>query len=449
MVKRLLKFNFYKFISFGYFSDVPQRQLLFGYLTYIISGTILLCLPFSQKQCVSIIDNIFIAASAISTTGLTTVSVSDNYTFFGQIIILILIQLGGIGFMTLSSFLILRVVHYIPKHTNNVLVNEFTMPSGFEVNNLIRGIIYFTFGFELFGAICLFFIFNSLGVQQPIWTAIFHSISSFCTAGFGLYNDSFEQFKFHIGINSVIAVLSYAGGIGFIVLIDLWKKISIKSYNLTFTSRIIILITSILTIFGTLQLFFFEPTIQSFSYGNRVIAAFFQTMTAMTTVGFNTISISNLHLSSLMLLVVLMFFGASPSGTGGGVKSTTVSAVWAYVRCRLKGQKDIILFGNKIPEYRWQPAVSTFILYITILIFGTFLLTFTEKTDLMKILFECTSAIGTVGLSCGITGSLTVFGKIIITLLMYIGRVGVLTFGTALLYKHHQNEYNKSNDLAT
>lgn len=442
----LLKLNIEKLLTLGYFSKIPQKQLVYGYLSYMIIGTILLCLPFAQKEYTSIIDNFFTSVSAVSTTGLCTISVADNYTLFGQIIVLILIQLGGLGYITLSSYLVLRITRHFTTDENSVLSTEFTLPQGMTLQSLVRSIVTFTFIFEFLGAIALFFIFHLNGAEQPIWKGIFHSISAFCTAGFRLYNDSFEQFKFSAGANSVISILSFAGGLGFIVLLDFWRWLKIKNYKITFTSKVILLVSLLLTIFGTVQIFIFEPSIQNLDDYSKLTVSFFQTMTAMTTVGFNTIPISTLHSSTLMVIVVLMFIGASPSGTGGGLKSTTFTAVWSYIQQKLSLSKDVTFFGNKIPDYRVQSALTTFIFYTAVLFLGTYILTFTENANLMQLLFESGSALGTVGLSTGITGSLTSAGKFVIIGLMFLGRVGVITFGNAVLVKHHKTI--KDNDIA-
>jgi trk system potassium uptake protein len=447
MIKFLLRLDIEKFLSFGYFSKIPQKQLFIGYLSYIALGSVLLCLPFAQKSYTGILDNLFIATSAITTTGLVTVSISQHYTFFGQFVILLLIQLGGIGYMTLSSFVILKVSHHLPKIKSEVLNHSFSIPEGFEIRKLVRGIVMFTFAFELTGAILLYFIFLFKGADQPVWSAIFHSISAFCTAGFGLYDDSFEQFRYNTALNAVLATLSYAGGIGFIVLTDLREKVKNVHYKITFTSKIILVVTLLLSTAGTFYIFLFEPSIQHLDDYSKFTISLFQSMTALTTVGFNTIPIGQMHITSLMVLIVLMYIGASPSGTGGGMKSTTFSAVVAYIDSRMRLKKEVTLFGHQIPDYRWQAAISTFIFYTSILFTGTMMLTFTEGSDLKALLFECTSALGTVGLSCGITSSLSAFGKMIIVALMFVGRIGVLTFGMVLLNRHQRNIIQ--DDLAT
>lgn len=447
MIKKiLLRINLEKILTFGYYSNIPQRQILFGYFTYMLIGAILLCLPFSQKEYTGIIDNLFTSVSAVSTTGLCTVSVADNYTFFGQLVILILIQLGGLGYMTLSSYLVLRITNHFTTNENSILKTEFSLPEGITMQSLIRSIVNFTIIFEFLGAVFLFLNFYFNHETQPVWKAIFHSISAFCTAGFGLYNDSFEQFKYNSGINITISVLSMAGGFGFIVLLDFWRKFTKRNYKLLFTSKVILYMSIILLIFGTAQIYIFEPNIQNLNDYSKLTVSFFQSMTAMTTVGFNTIPISSLHASSIMVIVILMFIGASPAGTGGGLKSTTFTAVWAYIRYKLNFSKEIVFLNSKIPDYRVKTAITTFIMYAGVLLIGIYFLSFTENATLTQLLFEGASAIGTVGLSMGITGSLTTFGKLIIIMLMYLGRVGVLTVGNVILIKY-KKEINE-NDIA-
>jgi len=435
MKTNFLNSIFFKIISFGFYSKIPQKQILYGFFFYVLLGTFFLSLPFAQKEYIHLIDNLFNATSAISTTGLATISISDNYTFFGQIIILLLIQIGGIGYMSFSSFVILKMTNELSSSKTNVLSTEFSIPSNFNIIELVKSIITFTLVFELIGSIILFFVFINEGISEPVWNAIFHSISAFCTAGFSLFNDSFEQLKLNSVLNITVSVLSYLGGIGFIVLLDFWKRIKSKEHTITFTSKIILFVTLFFTVFGTIQLALFEPSIQQYNDYEKLTLAFFQTMTSLTTVGFNTISITNLHPSSLMLIVILMYVGASPSGTGGGLKSTTLSAIFAFLFSKLTLKQDVTLLGKKIPDYRVNSALSIFIFYTSILFIGSYILTFTENANLLQILFECGSALGTVGLSTGITGTLTNFGKIIITLLMFVGRVGVITIGNALLIR--------------
>lgn len=435
---RILRYDFETLLTFGFTSKHPYRQLTLGYFSYVIFGTILLCLPFMTTafQPVKIIDNLFTATSAISTTGLSTVDVAKSYTLLGQIVILVLIQLGGIGYMTMSSFIMLRLTKHFTMIKKNLMEAEFAIPGNFNVNNMVQSIVSFTFIFEITGAILLYIMFSSSGAENPLWSAIFHSVSAFCTAGFSIYSDNLMQFDTNIGVNLVIMILSYAGAMGFIVMIDLWKKFSVKKYKITFSTKIIVLITILLSVWGTLQMFFFEPELKSYSGFNRLLVSLFQTMSALTTVGYNTVNIGNLLPITLLTITSIMYFGASPSGTGGGLKSTTTSAVFAFTKSKLSQERDVFLFGRRLPTYRVDTALTTFILYTTFLFGGSYLLTAVEsKGTYEQLLFEAASALGTVGLTTGITFGLTAAGKIILTMLMYIGRVGVLTIGFAMLMR--------------
>ncbi|MEN6307030.1 MAG: potassium transporter TrkG [Anaerohalosphaeraceae bacterium] len=413
----------------------PVRNVVLGYLMYVITGWILLSLPFFHRLgCTAgALDHLFTSTSAVSTTGLATVSIADTYNIWGQFIVMVLIQLGGIGYMTLTSFVVLAQKKPLTKSRIEVANVVFTLPESFKIYKFIKSVIVFTFVIELFGAAALYLVFRNAGLSDPIWSAIFHSVSSFCTAGFGLYNNSFENFSGHFWINMIIAVLSYLGAVGFIVSVDIWRKIRGKIDRVTLTTKIILWSTLYISLTGTLLFFITEPSIQSFSTDKRLLASFFQTMAALTTVGFNSIPIGSVSRASLLLITTLMVIGASPAGTGGGLKCTTFTALWGLAVSTLKGQKDVSFWGRVIPEQRVRLAAASFCFYIVFLLVGVYFLSLTDSaTDFEKLLFEAASALGTVGLSTGITASLSVMSKIIIIGLMYAGRIGPLTFGLAM-----------------
>lgn len=417
----------------------PVRNVALGYLIYIVIGWILLSLPFSHRNgsSASALDHLFISTSAISTTGLVTVSVSDTYNFFGQLIVIALIQLGGIGYMTFGSFIILAQNKPLSKTRMDIANVVFAMPASFRIYKFIKSVILFTAVIEASGAILLYIVFHHAGVEKPLWPALFHSISAFCTAGFGLYNNSFESFSGHFWVNVVIAVLSYLGAVGFIVFVDVWRKIRGKIEQVTLTTKIIFWSTFYISLIGTLVFFITEPSIQSVPADKRLLASFFQAMTAQTTVGFNTIPIGAVSKASLLLIITLMVIGASPAGTGGGLKSTTFSALWGLAVSTLRGQKAVSFWGRVIPEQRVRLAAASFCFYVVFLLFGVYFLSLSDSTiDFEQLLFEAASALGTVGLSTGITASLSVMSKIIIIGLMYAGRIGPLTFGLAMFVNH-------------
>ncbi|MGB0176065.1 MAG: TrkH family potassium uptake protein [Owenweeksia sp.] len=414
----------------------PQLNLVLGFLLYTIIGWLLLCLPVFHNTSISILDNLFISTSAISTTGLVTVSVGDDYNFWGQLIIMALIQVGGIGYMTLTTYYLLLTTSSITRWHQKIIGTAFTMPKSIQVSDFLKSVILFTLIMELLGAAGFYWAFRHEGVSggQALWDGVFHSVSAFCTAGFGLYNNSFEDFKDHTGINLIISILAICGSLGFIVITDLWYRIRGKTRKLTFTTMIILVGFLMLLAFGTLLTFFSEPQVQDLPIYTRWLTSFFQSMTAMTTVGFNTISTGALTLPILLSVVFLMYIGASPSGTAGGMKITTLTAMISILKSRLKGDKHVSFMGRRIPYERLYVATATFVLYTSIIFLATFLMSFTEKDqDLEDLLFEVASALGTVGLSVGVTGELSVTGKVLMIILMFTGRVGVLTFGFALL----------------
>lgn len=427
----------------------PLRLVILGYISYIVLGWILLSLPFAQHgPGATALDNLFISTSAMSTTGLATVSVTDSYTLFGQIVILLLIQLGGIGYMTFSSFVILSHKKTLSDKRTEIANVVFSLPDSFRVDKFLRSVILFTVAIETAGATSLYFIFKQAEQPHALWSAIFHSISSFCTAGFSLYNNSFESFKDNFWLNATVAVLSYTGAVGFIVCVDVWRRITNNIPHITLTSKIILHCTFWVSLIGTVILFVSESSIQQLPVDERLVASFFQAMTSLTTVGFNTISISDISRASLLLLTTLMIIGASPSGTGGGLKSTTFTALIGIMRSSLQGQKHIYFRGKRIPAERVRLAVATFCFYMAFLLLGVYLLTLTEQMDFEAILFESASALGTVGLSVGITAKLSCLGKLIVTFLMFVGRLGPLTFGMSLFLRQTPTLEEQDEDVA-
>jgi len=424
------------------------RLVVLGYLSYVVLGWVALCIPWVQRVPVDALDNLFIATSAMSTTGLVTVSVSDTYNFAGQLIVLVLIQLGGIGYMTFGSFVILSRKSELPQKRSEISQTVFSLPASFRIDEFIRHVIVFTVVIEAVGACCLYLILRRAGAEDALWSAIFHSISAFCTAGFGLYNDSFMAYRDNFWLNAVIAVLSYVGAFGFIVCSDFWRMITGRVRRMTLTSKIILWVSLWLSVGSTLLIFLGETSIRALPVEERLVAAFFQAMTAMTTVGFNTIDIAAVSRATLLVLVFLMIVGASPSGTGGGLKSTTFSALLGIMRSALHGEREVRFWGRLIPHERVWSAVASLGFYMLMLIVGTYLLELTQNFAFEQNLFEAASALGTVGLSTGITAGLTGFGKLIIVFLMFCGRLGPLTFSVALFFHPPDTGDPGDNDLA-
>ena len=299
------------------------------------------------------------------------------------------------------------------------------------------------------GILLLYPYFLLHHVDSPLWSAVFHSVSAFCTAGFSIYSDNLVQFHTNWYVNIVIALLSYMGAMGFIMMTDLLRKLRRPGYRISFTTMVIAVITTGLTIWSTLHLFFFEPTLQELDFSDKLLAAWFHSMSAITTVGFNTIDMSSVCTVTMIVLSFSMYIGASPSGTGGGLKSTTLSALFAYTKNKLGLRKDISLAGNKVPAYRVDAALTTAGFYTLILATGIYLLTIFEGDGqrFLDIVFEATSALATAGLSSGILSSVCIGSKLVLIALMFIGRVGVITLGNFMLIRAHAQRAKHRSDL--
>lgn len=408
--------------------------LIKGYFLMTLGCFLLLILPFINYGETALIDHIFFAVSIVSTTGLAPGTFTETYNLAGQIISLFFIQLGGVGYMALSSFIIFKRSADLPNICVRLLKYEFNLPSKYPFVQFIYSVFIFTLLIELIGAVFLYIGFRQEGIDAPAWHAIFHSVSAFCTAGFSLFGDSMTQFRGNGLITTTILILSLLGSIGFIVLLDFWRKLIDRKNRITLTSKIILVSTFVLWIFAAILIFISDSNIYEQGWQGVVIATF-SSISAHTTVGFNNYDLGMLSVPASFILIILMIVGASPSGTGGGIKTTSISALFGVLFSILKRRKHVTFFHKEIPKSNVYLAISSAIFYIVILLLGTWciLLTDSAQFTLNEILFEAASALSTVGLSAGITGDFSTGGKVLISILMFIGRLGVLTFGFALI----------------
>ena len=406
-------------------------------------------LPFCNSGSVSVLDHIFTAVSALSTTGLPTVDMYADYSFWEQLVVLFLIQLEGFGYMTFSSYIVFGLTKHLGTNEAQVFHSQFSFPDKMQTNGMLKNIVNFALFFELLGIVLLYPYFAHIDVAHPLWAAIFHSVSAFCTAGFSIFSDNLMQFRGDWYVNVVLATLSYMGAMGFIMMTDVLRKFTRKGYRISFTTKVIASITTILTLWSTAHLFFLESSLQSLPAGERFLVSLFQSMSAITTVGFNTVDISSFFFPSLVVLSFCMYVGASPSGIGGGLKSTTLSAILAYTKNKLGLRKDMTIAGNKVPAYRGDAALTTTIFYTMLLSIGIYFMTLFEgnDTNFLNIVFEATSALATAGLSSGILSSITICSKIVLIIRMFIGRVGVVTVGNVMLICAHKKKIKHKDDL--
>ncbi len=434
--KEFIKISFKKYTLF-LVHLTPHQNIAQTILAYTFLGWIALSLPFMNTTDVSLLDNLFTSAAAVSTTGLNSVNFADSYTFLGKLVVLILIQIGGVGYMTFSSFVYLSFSerHRLRKYQQENLNAEVSLPKTLKLSDFLWAAVGFTVIAELIGAVFLFNYFrhHDFGIFDAAWYGIFHSVSAFCTAGFSLWPNSMETFADSKTMNIVISCLALSGAMGFIVVTDVFNFIRRKTKQISFTTKIIVLATAGMVAFGTFTLFVTTP-------GITLLEAFFQSVSAMTTAGFNTVNVGGLSSCSLLILVLLMNIGGSPSGTAGGMKTTTFCSMLAIMYNRLRLNTRVEFLGRRLPLLRLYAATSMFLVYAFFLFVSVFLLTWTEDLPFIGLVFDSSAALGTAGLSTGITSQLSALGKLIIIATMIVGRIGVVTFGMALLAHDKDDE---------
>ncbi|MCK8825050.1 TrkH family potassium uptake protein [Fuchsiella alkaliacetigena] len=422
----------------------PARFLAVGYVIVIIIGTILLSLPIATagEQGLNLLDALFTATSATAVTGLIVVDTGSYFSLFGQSVILLLIQIGGLGFMTSSTILALLLGRKINLNERIIIQEELNYFNLDGLINLVRYVSLLTFGIELLGAVLLFlrFIFT-YSASKAAYYSVFHAISAFCNAGFALWADSLEAFSGELYVNLIITSLFIIGGIGFAVIADLYRKRSLN--NLSLNTKLVLTVTISLILLGSLVIFALESfnpaTLQYSSLKERVIAAYFQGVTPRTA-GFNTIPIGKMTEASLFFTIILMFIGASPGSTGGGLKTTTIGALLAVVYSLAQGSDEVELFKRRLGRATIYKALAVIIISLFWILVVTMVLTITEEANFLAVLFESVSAYGTVGLSTGVTGDLSSIGRVMIILSMFLGRVGPLTLAIAIGEKERQGK---------
>lgn len=425
----------------------PAQIVVLSFLSLIIIGSIILLLPPAVREgnCLSPLDALFTATSAVCVTGLVVVDTGTFFSRFGQVAILVLIQMGGLGLMTMTTLYWLLLGRRIQLRERLLMQKALNLNELAGVVNLVRYILVTTFLVEAVGAFLLsLWYIPRLGLIRGGFFGLFHAVSAFCNAGFDLLGGfrSFTAYPEDPYINLVLIGLIATGGIGFTVLVDIYRYR--RFHRLTLHSNVVLTVTGGLLLVGFLGLLLLEgrnpATLGSLSPLGKFLAALFQAVTPRTA-GFSTIPVGKLNCGTLFFLIFLMFIGASPGSTGGGVKTATFGTLLAATWAVSTGRREIAIFQRRLPYLIVFKSLAIILMGLGMLLTSTILLSLTEDKEFLSVLFEVASALGTVGLSTGITPHLSSWGKVIIIFTMFAGRVGPLTLAVALGQQERERRY--------
>ncbi|WP_425061235.1 Ktr system potassium uptake protein B [Sporomusa carbonis] len=422
----------------------PYQILALGFAGLILGGAFLLMTPWASAtgQGLSFVDALFTATSAVCVTGLVVVDTGTYFSLFGQLVIIVLIQAGGLGIMAMATLMAILIGKRINLRERLIMQEALNQLTVSGIVRLTQYIIKVTLFIEFIGGTILAVRwYQDLGFKG-IYFGYWHAISAFCNAGFDLFGSVTGEFSSITGyvedivVNLVISALIILGGIGFTVIADIGTN---KRFSkLSLHTKVVLVTTLVLIIFATIVIFLLEydnpDTLANLSWQGKILGSYFQSITPRTA-GYNTLDISKFSDATLFFIMLLMFIGASPTSTGGGIKTSTAGVLAAAIWALISGKNDAEMFKRRIPQSIIYKAFSVMLISGILVIFVTMMLSITEKQPFIKIFFEVTSAFGTVGLSTGITPTLTTTGKLWIILTMFAGRVGPMTLALALALK--------------
>ncbi len=433
------------------------RIIVLGFLAGISLGSFLLWLPVSSKagQDISFVDSLFVATTSLCVTGLTPVVMAEQWSYFGQAVILFLMQFGGLGVITFTTTVLLLLGKRITLKERMLIQDSYNLDSISGVVKMTKRIVKGTLLVESCGAVLYSFVFiPQYGVAEGIWKSVFHAVSAFCNAGLDtLGSNSLMVYQTDVIINVATMLLIVFGGLGFPVwwdVLDVLKRAKRKEIlwrdsfsKLGVHSKLVLVMTAALIFGGGLLILLFEyhnpATIGELSFGNKVMVSLFESVT-LRTAGFQTIAQESMTEASTLLALMLMFIGGSPSGTAGGVKTVTMLILILSMLAAVKGTDEVRAYHRKISDNYVRRAVAVIVVFFVALMAVAMALSITEDGSFVDILFEATSAMATVGLTRGLTGSLTTAGKLIIIVAMYLGRLGPITMALAFNAKQYEGK---------
>jgi trk system potassium uptake protein TrkH len=423
-----------------------SRTICLGFLAVITVGTFLLMLPISTSSGTwnDPLVALFTTTSAVCVTGHIVVDTGSHFSFWGQLFLLMLIQIGGLGYMTTTTFLILLIGYRFELRHKRAIQEELSRPGLENSAQIIRSIIATVMIFEITGIFLMLPVFASAhGLSYGLWLSIFHSVSAWNNAGFSLFKDNLIGYQSSFIVTMTITSLIIFGGIGYQVIIEtyLWLRDRFrkdpKRINLSLNFKVVTSTTIVILIIGTIAFFMAElnnpETLASLNLKDKLLTSWFQSVVPRTA-GFNSLDYSKMTTAALFLTIGLMFIGGSPGGTAGGIKTTTLRVLSSCTMSILQGKEEVQLYERQVAIPLVLKAVGVLLGSATTVIIATMLITLTDpNVEFIRILFEVVSAFCTVGLSTGITAGLSVGAKLVLVATMYIGRVGVLLLMTALL----------------
>ncbi len=432
------------------------RVLALSFILVIVLGSVFLSLPMTNRlQPLGYLDNLFIATSATCVTGLVPINIMEQFNHLGYTVILILIQIGGIGVMSLIAFIITITKHRLYHSEKIMLQDALNKDTLQDMPQFLKSIIKYTILFEVLGALLIMIRFiPTYGIFEGMYNAIFLSVSAFCNAGIDNFSMiSLGEYTNDTLINAVVATLIILGGLGFTVWFDLRKKIigriqgkySIrKMFTLLNLHTKVVLMTTFGLIFSGMVLILFTEmgntaTLASMNFFDQMQVALFQSIT-LRTAGFSTIDFALLQESTLFFMILYMLIGGSPGGTAGGIKTTALVMIFLFVKLQFSGKDKITIFNRTLSSNIFNKAFMVVILYFSFIMVSTLLLSISEDIAFLPLLFEIASAIGTVGLSAGVTPLLSEFGQVVIIVLMFVGRLGPITIALSMMKKRVKNK---------